>query len=233
MTLKKCTVTQLDDTFWRVDFEERIRVGLFQLASPQVVKRFGERWFVQGYPEEDASSLALLLHRLGLTAEQPQEETAEERVRAFLAMHNEDTTIMDIGPNARSSLEAADLRAILAELDMVRDELTRRECWKAEYVVLSEKYGKLFMEHDFSKQELDRLRARRPVDVESVLAPFRELVARGERYMREADGLGRHNAEGGSYRFAAEDFHKASEWFCVVDAVKGALAEAKKIARGE
>lgn len=86
--------------------------------------------------------------------------------------------------------------------------------------------------------ELDRLRARETKfalgpSADAVLAPIRDLIARAERHMRSSASLGRQNADDGSFRFAAEDFHMASEWFCVADALQKALAESEKIARGE
>lgn len=113
MTLKKCTVTQLDNTFWRVDFAGWLSVGERDVSSPQVVRRFGECWFVQGYPHESANGLHALLARLGLAAEQPAPETAEGRVRAWMEGRR-DAEDVDAG------FTVADLRAVLAELDRLR-----------------------------------------------------------------------------------------------------------------
>lgn len=80
MTLKRCTVTKLDDVFWRVDFDEKISIGSSDLKSPQVVKRFGDRWFFQGFPGDDAGDPDELLRMVGLTRHD-EPETVEERVR--------------------------------------------------------------------------------------------------------------------------------------------------------
>lgn len=118
MTLKKCTATQLDDTFWRVDFDGRLSVGGHDVKSPQAVKRFGECWFVQGYPHEDASGLDALLARLGLTRHDGP-ETAEERVRAYAAHGHR---LWRDDDQARS-----DTACVLAELDAVRADYARLE----------------------------------------------------------------------------------------------------------
>ncbi len=75
MTLKKCTVTQLDATFWRVDWDGELSSSW---ESPMTVKYENAWWRLGAY---SSRSLDVLLRIYGLTRHDPKPETAEERVR--------------------------------------------------------------------------------------------------------------------------------------------------------
>jgi hypothetical protein len=53
VTLKKCTVTQLDDTFWRVDWEGAATVDKdarrITHSSPRIAEHHDGEWFFCGY----------------------------------------------------------------------------------------------------------------------------------------------------------------------------------------
>jgi len=122
MTLKKCTVVELDPTFWRVDFDGELELagaastyskwsGPFCIQVVPVRERLftafasGIGTSICGPTQRDAVD-ALLTH-LGL-ARHDKPETAEDRVRAIATGHF-------VGDES-----VRDLRAILAELDRVR-----------------------------------------------------------------------------------------------------------------
>lgn len=122
MTLKKCTVVELDPTFWRVDFDGELELagaastyskwsGPFCIQVVPVRERLftafasGIGTSICGPAQRDAVD-ALLTH-LGL-ARHDKPETAEDRVRAIATGHF-------VGDES-----VRDLRAILAELDRVR-----------------------------------------------------------------------------------------------------------------
>ena len=243
MTRVKCTVAQLDGDFWRIDFGDP--GALFDL-SPHIVRiAAGPACYAatnvkNGHSAEGSSPAAALdayLASCGLTRHDPKEETAEERVRAFLAMHDDDTTLMDIGPGARSSLEAADLRAILAELDRVRETSEAlRASLRASNAVAQHVQGErdgLAESLDEHTRQIERLRAQRPVDVEAALAPVRDALclisdhrASVKRSLDTAykNGCG---AQGSDYRLLGYAYDLAAVH------VTDALAEAEKIGRGQ
>lgn len=204
MTLKKCTVIELDINFWRVDFDGNL--DLSRAASNY--KCWSGPFCIQVVSARDgmftayasgigtsvcgptrSGALEAMLSHLGLTRHDPKPETAEERVRAAVDM-------------SEPPLQA-DLRAILAELDRVRKDM-----------------GEISATLFASKVEVERLRsgmmpaAQRPVDIEAVLAPVRRVLSAyrtAPAYGMKYELLARH----------------------VVDDLGQALAEAEKIARGK
>ncbi len=208
MTLKKCTVRQLDDVFWRVDWEgpaaeARTANCTLSANSPSIAERDGESWFFCGIWSQ---SLAEALSRFALTIEDPKPETAEERVRRFAKAHYSDVDVAG---------HWADLRAILAELDRVRereaalDEAAKVLCVGWAGVPLSARA--IVQQREELNRVIANLRAQRPVDVEAVLAPVREMINRfTTRFDRERDLRER----------LAESFEDA-------------LHEAEKIGRGQ
>ena len=236
MTLKKCTVTQLDDVFWRVDCPAPLAPFVVHLTCVDGCARastFNGRSFWGGTWWQ---ALDALLEENGLTRHDTP-ETAEARVRAAVDM-------------SEPPLQA-DLRAILAELDRVREALSlayngsaesiRRESEAAAELkrVLDELEDEKSQRIEFSGAlfkagaELDRLRAQRPVDVEAVLAPVRMLredFAQRGVYAKEC-------ATTASYARRNEDAERAhGRRHAYEDAafeLRRAIAEAEKIARGQ
>lgn len=121
MTLRPCTVTQLDDAFWRVDFEGEIMssTALDGTTGPTVIRKRRFRFeFVEVNALVDFLTIDAALEFAGLTRDEPKTETAEERVRQSEAIACRKGW-------SSVSLYQRDLRAVLAELDRLRSE--RRE----------------------------------------------------------------------------------------------------------
>lgn len=277
MTLKKCTVVELDPTFWRVDFDGELELagaastyskwsGPFCIQVVPVRERLftafasGIGTSICGPTQRDAVD-ALLTH-LGL-ARHDKPETAEDRVRAFLDKRRDETTLMDIGPEARGAIEGADLRAILAELDRVRAQRpvdAEKQRITAEYCrIATEVMEKAFdcqvaadcFCHEsgnmpcFNHSDAvigfvrDAVRAKidggaqPPVDVEAVLAPVRE-VARGIADAGVAQGR-QLGAAWHEGRYADIPGHGAREhgYAWCASTIQSAIAEAEKIGRGQ
>ena len=229
MTLKKCTVTQDEMAEYAEWYAEHGTPGL------SGHNQNGLRYFASSI--RDGAAERWLANGKGWPKQESKEETAEERVRAFLAMHDDDTTLMDIGPGARSSLEAADLRAILAELDRVRETSEAlRASLRASNAVAQHVQGErdgLAESLDEHTRQIERLRAQRPVDVEAALAPVRDALclisdhrASVKRSLDTAykNGCG---AQGSDYRLLGYAYDLAAVH------VTDALAEAEKIGRGQ
>lgn len=120
MTLRPCTVTKLDDTFWRVDWEGDGVHHDFRFArSPAIIRYRGPAsyWFDGG---TSGDSIDDALARVGLTRREPKPETAEERVRRIAAMEWHEGDVLLGG--CFDGMTAGDLRAVLAELDRLRKE---------------------------------------------------------------------------------------------------------------
>lgn len=129
MTLKKCTVTQLDDRFSRVEW------GQYAVSSAEASEIFGRHaylnspaiaeqgstgaWEFHKYPA-GRDTLDELLREWGLTRHDPQPETAEERLRRLAAWEYKDGE--PLAGEGRDEVTFGDLRAILAELDRLRTQ---------------------------------------------------------------------------------------------------------------
>lgn len=241
MTLKKCTLRQLDDTFWRVDWEgpaaeARTANCTLTANSPSIAERDGDSWFFCGIWSQ---SLAEALSRFALTIEDPKPETAEERVIddaftpdregwSYLSGRVAESRVRracaigspgDLGPVAGVTL--ADLRAILAELDLYRDGNR----------VLMERHKELHA-------QISNLTAQRPVDVEAVLAPIRiRLAALEQRASGLASSRDAHiaNQPGTSPNYIEAGIAEVERWSLMVTAnsLRDAIAEAEKIGRGQ
>lgn len=117
MALKKCKVTQLDDTFWRVDWDGDARLRGLVMRMPAIVENIGGAWRVfdshAGKIVFTFPTLNDLLGDMGLTRHKPEPDTAEERIRHGAGMVYHDADLVR---------HWADVRAVLAELDRLRAE---------------------------------------------------------------------------------------------------------------
>lgn len=208
MTLKKCTVTQLDDVFWRVDCPAPLAPFVVHLTCVDGCARastFNGRSFWGGTWWQ---ALDALLEENGLTRHDTP-ETAEARVRAAVDM-------------SEPPLQA-DLRAILAELDRVRSD---RDLYKAGSDVLSKRLHELH-------EQIGDLTKQRPVDVEAVLAPIRrcmDTLTSAAKY-HERTELERAKV----CRYSEASIHRATKKGLLegADHLFSALAEAEEIGRGQ
>lgn len=257
MTLKKCTVTQLDADFWRMDGEgESVEVGRIDIELPTILMR--SRWgffFLEAGPNPAHESLDRLLEVVGFTRHGHNPETAEERVRALVSYGFADSIAFFYD---RHYVMARDLAAILAELDRVREtsEALRASLRASNAVAehaqserdriadkMHKDLGEISARLFASKVEVERLRsgmmpaAQRPVDVEAVLEPVRRVLSDwADRGSDLASSRDRHMAQqsGASPNYIEAGIAEVERWSFMVAAnsLREALAEAEKIARG-
>lgn len=242
MTLRKCTIKQLDDRFWRVDWDGRAAEAktancTLSARPPAVAERDGESWFFAGIWSQ---SLDDALSRFDLTRHSPaaDPETAEEVLRANARIHPGygDAHVV-------SGFTRDHARAILAELDRVRRERDERtEGWRKterKLAKLSKDMREVSEMLFESKVEVERLRsgmmpaAQRPVDAEAVLAPIRKLRAEVDESRRKHGLRADAYASTQNYDRAHEHVAQRECLAVVVNDMGDALAEAEKIGRGE
>lgn len=228
MILKKCKVTRLDDTFLRVDAPHlggALVVRVTEHTHHRVYNRFAAEFEssphasggTAGYGRTAEGAVSALLATLGLTADEPRPETAEERVRRQLG----DPSWPDyMAVEEDDEITGGDLRAILAELDRLREEL---EAAGARWHMLSKERDML----------AEKLSEQRPVDVDAVLAPLREalcLISDHRASVKRSLDTAYKNGcrvQGSDYRLLGYAYDLAAVH------MTEALAKAEKIGRGE
>ena len=150
-------------------------------------------------------------------------ETAEERVRRVVSANPGSILLVNVGFEARMGVEMDDLRTIFAELDRVREA----------YEDALRSIGNQQETNAIYRAEVARLRAQRPVDIEALLAPVREVRDSVAKSMREHEGRVRSCVADESYDYAHAHLAQKEALVVVVKDMDAALAEAEKIGRGE
>lgn len=245
MTPKRCKVTRLDDTFLRVDAQHlggALVVRVTEHTHHRVYNRFASEFesspHASGgtveYGTTAEGAVSALLATLGLTTDEPRPETAEDLVRAWAA---------DASAGRETDwLAPADLRAILAELDRLRDAYDAQSADLLRERRLSDdlKSALRMPGHgsyvEYAKEvraEIDRLRAQRQVDVDAVLAPVRDAVAGLKEAAARHESARLLEMEHGDRKEEAWHSARAVSYESAARRAEAAIAEAENIARGE